>query len=180
MKTKKLPFTFDVDKLVAEATSIPQSAYLESYSLYVEPKTFWSAHLIEPEFNPDLTVAPKFKPNDLLRSKPYLLEVFETFQCDMETYRVNRLDAGAVLRKHKDHLRSWEEGIFRIHVPVNTTDKVSFMLEGEPVRMKPGECWYINIDLYHELQNDSDTDRLNLIFDCIRNPWWEEVFAREE
>ena len=41
--------------------------------------------------------------------------------------------------------------------------------------MLPGEVWYLDFDLPHEVSNTSDEGRVHLIIDCISNDWWDEL-----
>lgn len=119
---------------------------------------------------------PRFLPNDALKKCPYLLAILNTFQCEKETFRIHILDPGASIRPHRDLGYSFEDGKVRIHIPVETDDKVQLLLNNEPVNMKAGECWYCNFHIKHEVYNNSDKPRVNLIIDCLVNDWLESIF----
>ena len=56
----------------------------------------------------------------------------------------------------------------RIHVPIITTDKVLFTVGGEEKNMRVGEMWEINNGKKpHAVYNNSDEDRVHLIFDYV-------------
>jgi len=61
----------------------------------------------------------------------------------------------------------------RICIPLQSLDG-NFMREGdETVYMRPGEAWFINLEVEHEAWNDSDDDRITLFMDVKlrdRNP----------
>mgnify|MGYP001804247798 CR=1 FL=1 len=46
--------------------------------------------------------------------------------------------------------------------------------------MNNGECWFADITRFHEVENRSDSDRLQLMIDCELNPWWEEILRNKE
>jgi hypothetical protein len=48
---------------------------------------------------------------------------------------------------------------------------VEFYLDGELLPMEPGECWYLNLDLPHRVQNLGSSDRLHLVVDCVADEW---------
>jgi len=97
-------------------------------------------------------------------------------KCRKETFRIHTLEAKANIKPHRDNGYSFEQGLVRIHIPIETNDKVKLLVNGEPIKMKPGECWYCNFSEIHEVKNDSDEARTHLILDCIVNDWFKEVF----
>lgn len=174
MNAIKLPFHFDVEALRKEIDTLPDSGYYYLYNPYLEPDSLAGFHFIEPEVEDGL---PVFKPNQHLAQRPALLNVLNTFQCDKETFRVHNLKAGFSIRRHRDIARNFENNIIRVHIPINTHDEVYTYLDDERVKMEEGECWYMDLDLYHEIHNKGEGDRVNLVMDCLRNEWWEEIFA---
>jgi hypothetical protein len=56
-------------------------------------------------------------------------------------------------------------------VPVSTEAGVEFYLDGELMPMEPGECWYLNLDLPHRVQNLGTQDRVHLVVDCVVDDW---------
>jgi hypothetical protein len=46
-----------------------------------------------------------------------------------------------------------------------------------PGGMQPGECWYLNFDLPHRVQNLGATDRVHLVVDCQVNDWLRAMIA---
>ena len=174
---KKLPFTFDVEALTKEYHSIPESVYADLSGSYEKENRLFRLNLVEPEFVPEMDRAPEFLPIDLLKERPEMLRIYNTIQSPMETYRIHRMAPHKSIDLHRDVALSWDHGAFRIHVPIITNDKVEFLQQGKPVVMKPGECWYLNVDVEHEVHNRSDEWRIHLILDCRRNAWWEEVMA---
>ena len=174
MNAKKLPFQFDAEIIKKELSQFSKSEYDDIYNPSVTLETLWLKHLIVPAGGPEGPI--KFVPNESLQKCPYLLSIFETFKCQVETFRVHTLDAGASINPHRDVGYSFEHGKVRLHIPVETNDKVEILLDNEPVRMKEGECWYCNFDILHEVHNRGDKGRMHLILDCMVNDWLTEVF----
>ncbi len=175
MVRQKLPLQFDPAGLVADLQSIPRDQYRDVYNPYLEPDTLFRFDLIEPEFVPKMDRTPDFKPNTSLKSLPAFLAVFEAIKSPMELMCVHTLAPGASIRPHRDVGRSFEEGVFRVHVPITTNPAVETLHNEERVTMAPGDCWYLNFDLRHEIHNRSDQWRAHLIMDCRRNEWWDEM-----
>jgi len=175
MDAIKLPFHFDTSIIKKELAQFTKTDYSDIYNPSVTLETLWLKHLIEPKGGPDTPI--KFYPNEALKKCPYLLSVFETFKCNPETFRIHTLDPGASIKPHKDSGYSFELGKVRLHIPIQTNEKVEILLRGEPVKMKEGECWYCNFDITHEVHNHSNEPRVHLILDCLVNEWLEGVFS---
>ncbi|MEM6685048.1 MAG: aspartyl/asparaginyl beta-hydroxylase domain-containing protein [Bacteroidota bacterium] len=177
MNALKLPFQFAADVIKKELAQFSKNDYQDIYNPSVQLETLWLKHFIEPTMGPDNL--PVFLPNEELKKCPYLLSIFEMFQCQVETFRVHTLDPGAAIKRHRDTCYSFEHGRVRLHIAVQTNDDVHIILKDEHiVHMKPGECWYCNFHDEHEVKNNSDQPRIHLILDCIVNDWLRHVFMQ--
>jgi mannose-6-phosphate isomerase-like protein (cupin superfamily) len=107
----------------------------------------------------------------------YLREVLSAFDCDLEAARLMSLGPGSKIREHRDHELSVEEGAVRLHVPVTTGPGVRFYLNGEPVPMRPGECWYLRLSDPHRVDNDGPEERVHLVIDARVNDWLRRMLA---
>ena len=174
MNSLKLPFEFDVERIKQELLQFSKKDYSDIYNTSVELETLWLKHLIVPIGGPNEDV--KFVPNQSLEQCPYLLSIFNSFQCRTETFRIHTLDGGASIRPHRDVGYAYDKGKVRLHIPIQTNDAVEILLENEPVQMKEGECWYCNFDVIHEVHNRSDQPRVHLILDCMVNDWLKGIF----
>lgn len=114
----------------------------------------------------------------LLDSCPYFKEVMDWFECEKEAVRLLRLGPQSEIKEHVDNDTSYEDGFFRIHVPIMTNSEVYFYVDQKLVPMKMGECWYANFQLLHSVQNKSSEPRIHLTLDCIRNEWSDELFSK--
>ncbi len=112
----------------------------------------------------------------LLAHCPYFREVLGNFQCETETVRLLRLAPGSVIKEHRDRGLGYAYGVFRLHIPIRTHAAVSFRVGGEELPMKSGECWYADFDLPHSVTNESASERVHLVIDCLRNAWSDELF----
>lgn len=118
----------------------------------------------------------RYKNTIALEQCAYFQEVIDTFLCDKEAIRLMNLPAGAVINTHTDHKSGYEDGMFRIHIPILTNDQVYFILEDQRVFMNAGQVWYANVNLPHSVENKGETDRVHLVIDCIRNEWSDQLF----
>ena len=82
------------------------------------------------------------------------------------------------LRRHTD-LVDPDQGIAdgklaRIHFPIVTNDKVEFQNwdwngNGDPINMKAGEAWYLDVRKPHRAVNSGDTHRIHMVVDVVSN-----------
>ena len=105
---------------------------------------------------------------------PAIKAFLQTLKCPLKSVRLMRLKAGAEIKPHRDHGLSLEYGEARLHLPLQTSTKIRFLVNGQDVPMREGELWYINADQIHAVQNLGDEDRINLVIDCIANAWLQE------
>lgn len=175
MKAIRFPFHFDTTRIRQELEVIATS-FAPINSIKIKKDHLQGIHLITP--------APggakdergfSYLSTPELDQSPYLQSILNTFQCDKFIYRVHNLKAKGKINLHRDADRGLVNNIVRIHIPVTTNDEVYFYVEGERVCMQNGECWFADITQLHEVENRSDTDRLQLMIDCNLNDWWENI-----
>jgi len=112
-----------------------------------------------------------FRDTPLLAQCPYVKEVLDFFQMEKTAVRLMKLDAGAVIKPHRDLDLNFEQGEVRFHIPVLTNPQLKFYLEEERLVMEEGTCWYLNLSLPHQVRNDGATHRVHLVIDGIVNDW---------
>ncbi|QHI36273.1 L-proline cis-4-hydroxylase [Kordia antarctica] len=175
------PFTFDVKALQVDLATCMKFNFLENYV----PTNYAGKDYILPLRSVDGTLdsavatenqASRFKNTVVLDECPYFDEVINSFLCDKEAVRLMNLPAGKIVNTHIDYNGGYEDGIFRVHIPVITNDEVFFILNDERLQMRSGEAWYTNINLPHGVENNGTTHRVHLVIDCIRNDWSDELF----
>ena len=120
----------------------------------------------------------KYKDTELLQKCGYFREIVNSFECEKESIRLLNLKPGSVIKEHTDYNLGYEDGIFRIHIPITTNEDVHFVINSNEVKMLPSECWYGNFNLPHSVRNDGKTDRIHLVMDCLRNEWSDNLFAK--
>jgi quercetin dioxygenase-like cupin family protein len=128
----------------------------------------------------DLMGAATFANTPLMQQLPAVQQFIDGLHCPVMAVRLLNLAAGAVIKPHRDHGLCFENGEARIHVPIFTNPQVEFYIEEERLLMQPGESWYINANLTHNVTNAGTTDRIHLVIDCEVNEWLKEVFDKSE
>jgi hypothetical protein len=181
IKHLKFPFSFDEKKLVSDLSSILTDKWIPHFnkngytgnwkaiSLYAKEGN--AAHIFAlPNDDTILTETP------VLKNCLYIKELINSFKFPITSARILKLDVGAVIKPHRDHELGYEDGTFRLHIPITTNEKVSFILDGVTLKMLPGECWYTNVNYVHSVANKGNTDRIHLVIDGKRNAWSDNLF----
>ena len=183
IKYIRLPFSFDVSLLQQEVTELSQ----QHWQLHYQTRHYegnWSAIPLRSNHGDpgNIIIAPEDNPvymdTPLLQQTSYLKEVLTVFQCPLQAVRLLKLDAGALIKEHRDAELAFESGEVRIHIPVQTNDQVEFYLDKERMMLKEGECWYMNFNLPHAIHNKSTTARIHLVIDALVNDWVKELFMQ--
>ncbi len=117
-----------------------------------------------------------YKDTIALNECAYFKEVIASFLCKKETIRLMNIPPDGIINTHIDHESGYEDGFFRIHIPILTNNKVHFILNDHIIIMQSGAAWYANINLPHSVVNNGQTNRVHLVIDCIRNNWSDDLF----
>ena len=107
----------------------------------------------------------------LLAATPYFRELLAGFACELQAVRLMRLGPGSVIKEHRDHDLSFEDGVVRLHIPVVTNDGVDFRLNGRRCQMPAGSAWYLRLSDPHSVANLGPADRVHLVIDAVANGW---------
>ena len=129
---------------------------------------------------PDNIHAEEVADTPQMKACPSIQQLVATFECPILAVRLWKLKSGAVIKPQRDHELSFENGEARLHFPVFTNDGVEFFIEDELLRMRDGECWYINANLQHNVANKGETDRIHLVIDCKVNDWLKGLFSKSD
>lgn len=181
IKYLQLPYLFDVAAMQNDLAALE----LQSWKLHYNTQHFegvWSALPLR-SVNGSLqniiahdAATAVFADTELMKSCPALQTIINEFKCEKLGIRLLKLEAGAVIHAHSDRDLYFEEGEIRLHIPIKTNELVEFFLEDEQIKMKEGECWYMNLALLHNINNKSKYDRVHLVMDCVVNDWVKNLF----
>jgi hypothetical protein len=180
----KLPIQFDPARLQAELGRFTPGDWTRHFNQSIYDGD-WSGIALRSvggkarQLYPDPTATGSFAGTEYLARCPYYREVLATFQCPLTSARLLRLSARSSIREHRDYRLGYEDGELRLHIPVLTHPDVAFFVAGQRVPMEAGECWYVNVNLPHRVDNHSDADRIHLVIDCVVNDWLAGFFAAE-
>lgn len=180
-KFLKLPFQFDISKLLADLGVVLKKSWIAHFNTEGYDGTWNSLPLYAPNGDSKNIFALSdadhpILPTDELKNCSYFKEVIQQFECPLLSVRLLRLAVGANIKPHRDYQLGYEDGAFRLHIPIITNPDVSFKLAGTKLNMLPGECWYTNVNYIHSVSNEGKEDRIHLVIDGERNAWSDELF----
>lgn len=107
----------------------------------------------------------------IIKELPSIKSIFSTLMCSIKSARLMRLAPSAYIAPHRDSKLSLENGEARLHISLQTNDKVDFISQNKRLDMQAGELWYINAEQEHSVRNTGNKSRINLVMDCVANDW---------
>ena len=182
----RVAFAFDPAPIAAEVAALPDAWWVPHFNRVIYDGD-WSGLALRSiggqpmSIYPDTTMTHDWADTPFLAACPATAEVLARFGCPLTSVRFLRLGAGSSIRPHNDERLGFHDGDVRLHLPIVSDDRVSFWLDDEPIDMRPGECWYLNLNLVHRATNESAEARIHLVVDATVDPWLEALFgyARE-
>lgn len=118
----------------------------------------------------------KYLDTPLMAEVSYIKSIVDSWKCEKDSVRLLSLSPGSIIKPHKDVGCSYQDGSFRIHIPILTNQKVSFTVNGNELFLAEGTCWYMDFSKTHHIENRGETNRVHLIMDCLRNDWTDALF----
>lgn len=179
----KFPLSFDVEKLQIDVEKVLKKNWVNHYNTNDYSGEWDSIALLSQGGKSNNITAfnmgtEKVIFTEIMDSCPYFKEIIAGFKFEKTTVRLLRLAAGAIIKPHTDNDLGYEDGYFRIHIPVITNPEVEFILDNQRLIMNEGECWYINANFKHSVANKGKEDRIHLVIDGIRNEWTDALFFK--
>ena len=176
-----LPFSFDVEKLKADLALCEA----QHWALHFNPNDYagdWTGISLRSTSGAatDIkTIALNgFQDTPLLQQCGYFRQVLDSLHFEKEAVRLLALAPGSTIKEHRDRGLSYENGLFRLHIPITTDEKVDFVVDGTRLQMEAGQLWYANFDLPHSVHHRGEKRRIHLVIDGLRNAWTDEVFEK--
>ncbi|MEO1260196.1 MAG: aspartyl/asparaginyl beta-hydroxylase domain-containing protein [Bacteroidota bacterium] len=181
-KHLRLPFKFEEKALLKDLEKAQQNSWGAHYVTSGYEGEWKILALHAPHGDPTNIFANHsenelgIKETPVIKDCHYFKKVIASFQCDFQAVRLMKLGVGAYIKPHTDHNLGYDDGCFRLHIPITTNQDVEFLLDGKRLIMNPGECWYTNVNYTHSVANRGKTERVHLVIDGLRNEWSDQVF----
>jgi quercetin dioxygenase-like cupin family protein len=184
IRSIKFPIVFDTEKLKNDLSKIINKKWTDHYNTNDYTGKWTSVALMSKDGKSDTIYAfasnnDEIVNTEILDSCTYFKEVLEGFLFEKTAVRLLQLAVGAEIKPHSDHCLGYEDGSFRLHIPIITNPDVEFILDGKRLIMNGGECWYIDANFEHSVANRGKQDRIHLVIDGIRNDWTDDLFYKE-
>ncbi len=181
MQGLKLPLRFDVAQLQGDLDRVESGAWSNHYNEQDFGGEWQGAALRSASGSArDINAGPPgpadFADTPLLARCPYIAAVLTEFECPLKSVRLLSLAPGSFIREHSDHALGYEDGEIRIHIPIQTNPGVEFYVCGERLLLEEGECYYVNVNLPHRVNNRGPAARVHLVIDAEVNDWVRELF----
>ncbi len=183
----KLPFTFDIHKMLAEFEAL-QFGNFEYYNAIPLRAPAHEVDSSLPFPPPAVDYADgswtDWMDTPALDTSPYFKSVINTFKehTKVTLVRLLRLAPDSIVKEHTDPTLGLEieRSVIRLTIPILNNNDVVFFLNGTPVVMEPGECWYLRLTDPHKVVNAGNEQRINLTIDMIPNEWIRKIIASSE
>ncbi|WP_191602179.1 aspartyl/asparaginyl beta-hydroxylase domain-containing protein [Marinomonas algicola] len=177
----KLPLMFDQQRLTADLNTILERPWLDHVNNSVHNGEWNVLPLRSVDGGLDNGAVVESDPERYqntayLEQCDYFQEILTSLNCTLVSARLMRLKAGGKIRRHNDNSLSFEDGCARLHIPIQTHQQVTFHINDHPIHFAVGECWYMNANYFHQVENNSPIDRVHLVIDCMVNNWLKTLF----
>ncbi|MCV9927640.1 aspartyl/asparaginyl beta-hydroxylase domain-containing protein [Flavobacterium sp. LS1R49] len=184
IRSIKFPIVFDKEKLQNDLKKIIDKNWIDHYNTNDYSGKWTSLALMSHNGKSDTIIAlpnsdEKLVATEILDSCLYFKEILDGFLFEKTAVRLLQLAVGADIKPHSDHCLGYEDGSFRLHIPIITNSEVEFILDGTRLIMNEGECWYIDANFIHSVANRGTQDRIHLVIDGVRNQWTDNLFYNE-
>jgi quercetin dioxygenase-like cupin family protein len=177
----RFPMTFDPQRLKADLERVLRKEWVSHYNTGAYSGNWTSIALLAAGGDSrSINALPNEQlpavETEVMEDCAYFREVLNDFRFEKTTARLLCLEAGAEIKPHRDYCLGYEDGVFRLHIPVVTNPDVEFILAGERLIMDEGTCWYINANEEHSVANRGTENRIHLVIDGERNAWTDQLF----
>ncbi|NDD29178.1 MAG: hypothetical protein EB084_13015 [Proteobacteria bacterium] len=182
-RSHRLPLTFDVTALRRDLACVGADDWSPVPVLGVEAAIpDWTGSALRSHDGSITSVGYQgthYHDTPLLERAPYFAEVTRFFACETRRVRLLTLHPGAEIGTHRDALEEDGVEVVRVHVPITTNDRVSFLVDGQALRLLPGEAWFVDVSRPHSVANHGETPRVHLVLDCVVNAWVNALLSSE-
>lgn len=183
--TDRFPFQFDVERMKAEIRAVEdQCLWLDHYDKALAdgwraiPLVSQHGRMDGPESQRWGDVR-EFRRTPVVDRMPYFRSILDAFDCPQGRVRILRLEPGTGIGLHRDiagEVASYAFNQVRLHVPIQTNDRVTFFVGGRTIRMRPGRLYHVDFTRPHYVRNDGPEPRIHLVLDLKMNPFLRGLF----
>jgi hypothetical protein len=175
----RLPLVFDADALGADVATIPPGEWTAHFNTQ-QYLGEWSGVALRAGTESPLALYPdptstEFADMPILARLPQVRAALVLIECPLQSARLLRVGPGSRILPHRDYRLGYDHGELRLHVPITSDGGVRFFVDDKLLPMNAGECWYVDLDHEHRVDNAGMADRVHLVVDCLVNDWLTEM-----
>ena len=127
----KFPINFNVELLIKDLNKAIHSEWVEHFNKQGYEGNWKAISLLSQNGESTNIFAhptsnEELQSTEILNNCSYFKEVLNFFECSILSARILKLESGAVIKPHFDHELGYEDGTFRIHIPIQTNSNVEF------------------------------------------------------
>ncbi|HXK21104.1 MAG TPA: aspartyl/asparaginyl beta-hydroxylase domain-containing protein [Myxococcota bacterium] len=172
----RLSLRFDADALAADVARIGPEEWIPHFNVHHHDGGWSGVALRAPggdatKIYPDPDAPLAYAATSVLARCPAAQVALAALRCPVGSARFLRLAPGSRIREHRDYDLAFADGEIRLHIPVTTDPEVEFVLAGERIDLRAGECWYLDVNQRHRVENRSERERVHLVVDCAVDEW---------
>jgi hypothetical protein len=182
--TDRFPMKFDVERMKADLAKLDSEKWLDHYDKGLAYG--WTAiPLVTHDGSMDdsesqrISKDGQYKRTQVVEKMPYFRSILDAFDCPHQRIRILKMLPGTVIKPHRDiraEVASLAFNKVRLHIPIITNEKVTFIVGGEKLKLSPGRLYYADFSKVHSVRNDGDAPRLHLVLDLEVNDFLRKVF----
>jgi hypothetical protein len=182
--TQRFPMQFDLERMRAELKLLDTANWIDHYDKALAdgwtaiPLVTWDGSMDKVESQRIGTLG-QYKRTPIAERLPYFRSILDAFDCPHGRIRIMKLMPGTIIRAHRDiydEVACFAFDQVRLHIPIETNDKVVFNVSGKNLKLLPGHLYYVNFAQVHYVRNDGDQPRIHLVMDLGVNDFLRKVF----
>lgn len=114
-----------------------------------------------------------FVDTELMQHAPYIRELVHRTAGDHSSagilkVRLMQLEAHRVIAEHVDMFDGKQaQAVRRFHIPIISNPRISFFVNRKKYYLQPGQLYHLDVSQFHSVENNSDTNRIHLVFDVM-------------
>lgn len=169
-QTARLPWRFDTTAALAEVNALPASLWRTHFN-EGRHDGGWQALALRSAPEAPIDVVPVdvaascYADTPALDQCPTLRAMLDTMALPWKSVRLMQLLPGCEIKEHTDADLCVGRGEARLHVPLQTGERVFFHVDGERIPLRAGECWYVDVSRPHRVRNRGTLSRVHLVAD---------------
>lgn len=169
-QTARLPWRFDTAAALAEVNALPLSLWRSHFN-DGRHDGGWQALALRSAPQAPIDVVPVdvaascYADTPALDQCPAIRAILDTMALPWKSVRLMQLLPGCEIKEHTDADLCAGRGEARLHVPLQTGERVYFHVDGERIPLRAGECWYVDVSRPHRVRNRGPLSRVHLVAD---------------